>query len=143
MPQALLDNPLATTSAEWQGYTSSRYGYSIRFPAEWPVGPESDNGAAKTLYIGNPELGIYVNAVRDRYEPETEFMIPGTQPVSITLDTGKQANLFIGHSSGIVIYHMVRVDNLFIYRFTALMPEAWYQAHAETIERVAKSMETS
>jgi hypothetical protein len=140
IPQVLLDDPDAQTGAPWQEYVNRRFGYVVRFPAEWPTGQETINASGEPLYQGNPEIFIAVGGILDQYDPAFEAPVSGTQPISITLDSGQVADLFVWHGDGMVVYKVVVVHKAEIWHFYARMPEEWYTAHADIIERVAKGM---
>jgi len=129
----------------WETYTNTRYGFSIQYPSDWPIGMESDNGDGIQLYIGNPDADIRAYAAI--YDPEISdaFLIQDEnikrQPA--TLDNGAPSTLLAGKENGVVHFEMVYIsetDPPIEFHFYAKVSEQFFQDNEKILMKIARSM---
>lgn len=129
-----------TTIHNWRTYSNYSYGYSILYPADWPISADYDAHDGRVLYIGNPDFDVRITGMFDQYEPSWDSHIKGAKEQIITLDNGESAHLFITKRYGQIVYHVVWVRPRILCWFTAEMSETLYAQQQDTIEAMARSL---
>ncbi|MNI11060.1 hypothetical protein D3C73_641900 [compost metagenome] len=148
------DSPIKLTSPDisslnslgmqFNEYVNARYGFSIKYPAEWTAGEESDNGDGKILYVGNPDVDIrvyasnYLEGISNPYQQEDKNF----QLQKIKLDNGEEATLMIGKQNDKVVYEMVYISQSDVeYHFYVNVSDNFFQNNEKVLLKVAKSMD--
>lgn len=131
-------------SVEWESYINSRFGFSVEYPSNWPIGEESDNGDGINLYVGNPDVRVlvyasyYIEEISDLYE-SVEY--DGFERQRVTLDNGKSADLILGKIEGKVFYKLVFIDNDVVYNVNAEVSESFFEENEGVLLKVVKSLD--
>lgn len=148
------DSPIKLTSPDtssidslgiqFNEYVNARYGFSIKYPAEWTAGEESDNGDGKILYVGNPDVDIrvyasnYLEGISNPYHHEDMDL----QMQIIKLDSGKEATLMVGKQNDKVLYEMIYISQSDVeYHFYVNVSDDFFQNNEKVLLKVAKSMD--
>lgn len=127
---------------QWQSYSNARYGYAIRFPADWPLGSEAGNGGGAWLYVGNPDVNIVTFAYPTIPEnnPFTMANEPGFKGSLFKLDNGKEAMMITGRQEGKIVYEVVADHGGFNYHLRADVSEEFFRENEKVLFQVAKSL---
>lgn len=133
------------TPTQFNEYSNTRYGFSIKYPSEWRTGEESDNGDGKILYVGNQDVDIrvyasnYLEGISDPYHQKDNKNV---QLQKIKLDNGKESTLILGKHNNKVLYEMVYISKQDVeYHFYANISEKFFQDNEKVLFKVAKSMD--
>lgn len=143
---ACSEDETKTKSVEWEKYINSKFGFSVNYPPDWPIGEESDNGDGINLYVGNPDVQIlafaslYLEEVSNPYESAENN---GFDIQRITLDNGKSADLIIGKLDEKVYYELVFIGNDVIYNVKAEVSKSFFDKNEDILLKVVKSLDIS
>lgn len=123
-------------------YINARYGYSIDYPSEWTTGEEAHSGDGKVLYIGNPdvEISVYRSMYIEGFSSEAEEHL---RTQWITLDSGKDARLLVGHEDDKYVFNLIHSadDSDEEYHFYVKVSKEFFEENEKVLLKVAKSLE--
>lgn len=130
-------------ASTWHTYVNGRFGFSVRFPSDWPRGQEADNGDGIRFYDGEPTA--LISAFASHYAihsvPYHRAGQPGFRTEPFKLDDGTDARLIVGSEAEMTIRDMVVIARGVEFHVYAQMSEAFYRTNDLTILRVMKGLQ--
>jgi len=127
----------------WENYLNSKFGFSVKYPANWSIGEESDNGDGINLYVGNPDVSVLAYAyhyieVSNPYESAEK---DGFTRQRLILDNGKSADLILGKLDQKIFYELVLIENDVVYNVFAEVSDSFFEKNEDKLLKVVKSLD--
>jgi hypothetical protein len=127
------------TTKDWKKYWNARYGFEIKYPAEWEDGEESDNGDGMLLYIGDPDIRIAASAINNVEGTTLDDSLSRLTYQKIKLDDGGNGDLYIGKEERKNFLYLKQYKGNVEYTFDVEVPSEFYDKNYKILMSVAKS----
>lgn len=133
-------------AANLKTYTNSRFGFSIKYPGNWPTGRESDNGDGLALYSDKPnnEVLVYGTNMPSSFSAQHDSV----EREEIILDDERKAALLKfkdekGKINYIMFFNRDNNQEGKQYVFYATVTEHFFKENEQILQAVAKSLTLS
>lgn len=127
------------SKTKWITYKNQRFGFSVSYPSDWEVGPESDSSNGKVLFLGDPDVDVRAYAMF--YEPglSCSDKNDGVTPQLLEIKHERKEHIYIRKQSNTVSYCMSLTDSGNEYYITAKVTNEFFKENKKKIIEMAKS----
>ncbi|MFD1706120.1 hypothetical protein ACFSCZ_05035 [Siminovitchia sediminis] len=118
----------------WTTYTNPRFGFQVKYPQGWTLGPEPTNGDGRALYQGD---GGEIIASAYNLMPETRPDLTNYE----TLQThhGETAYLRVQNDGSSVHFHGCILNDEIVFSLTGFMDAGFYEEYSDVLEQMLLS----
>lgn len=115
----------------WETYHNERFGYTVKYPKGWVLGPEPTNGDGRSLYHdNNTEITVFASYFMEETNPDLSSY------EKLTTHSGKDAYLSINKEGSMIDFNGVVTDGTMIFQLGGYMSEEFYKKNAAILKEM-------
>lgn len=115
----------------WVTYHNERFGYTVKYPKGWVLGPEPTNGDGRSLYHDNDtEITVFASYFMEETNPDLSSY------EKLTTHSGKDAYLSINKEGSMIDFNGVVMDGTIIFQLGGYMSEEFYKKNAAILKEM-------
>jgi hypothetical protein len=115
----------------WSIYYNERFGFTIKYPKGWILGPEPTNGDGRSLYKENDaEIIVYGTNYMEEYMPDL------SSHEKLKTSSDRDAYLQVTKEGAVVDFNGVISDGTIVFNLEGTMSQEFYQKNDDILKQM-------
>lgn len=115
----------------WSSYYNERFGFTIKYPKGWILGPEPTNGDGRSLYKENDaEIIVYGTNYMEEFKPD----LSGYEKLKTS--AGQDAYLQVTKEGAVVEFNGVISNGTIEFHLAGTMSKEFYQTNGDILKQM-------
>lgn len=115
----------------WDTYTNGRFGFTVKYPQGWVLGPEPTNGDGRSLYNEND---AEILAYAYHYMEETKPDLSGYE--KLKTNEGVDAFLLVNQESALIEFDGVIINGEIVFHLNGQMSREFYEKNSKVLREM-------